>query len=165
MTTSTSTPDASTLPLSADTAAQAADAQTTDSQTADAQTTAVIPAGGQPPFPTATGAPAAAAAPAAPGAPGAPVPPAAQPTFAAQARTNVLGVVTLVLGILGFGLVPVITGHIALSQIKKNGDEGRGITLAGLILGYITLAGWIAAALIWIAFVGLALIAGALRVS
>ncbi|MGD8193767.1 DUF4190 domain-containing protein [Herbiconiux sp. P18] len=162
MTTSTSTPDASTLPLSADTAA-APDAQAADSQTADAQTTAVIPAGGHPPFPTATGAP--AAAPAASGAPAAPVPPAAQPTFAAQARTNVLGVVTLVLGILGFGLVPVITGHIALSQIKKNGDEGRGITLAGLILGYITLAGWIAAALIWIAFVGLALVAGALRVS
>ncbi|WP_291042731.1 DUF4190 domain-containing protein [Herbiconiux sp.] len=72
-------------------------------------------------------------------------------------RTNTLGIVTLVLGILGFGLVPVITGHIALGQIKKNRDDGYGITLAGLILGYVTLAGWILVAAFWIGAAGIAL--------
>jgi hypothetical protein len=61
--------------------------------------------------------------------------------------TNVLGIITLVLGILGFALVPVITGHIALAQIKRTGDEGRGITIAGLVLGYVGLAGYVLAGL------------------
>ncbi|MBF4633084.1 DUF4190 domain-containing protein [Agreia pratensis] len=61
--------------------------------------------------------------------------------------TNVLGIVTLVLGVLGFAIVPVITGHIALAQIKRTGDDGRGITIAGLVLGYIGLAGYVLAAL------------------
>jgi hypothetical protein len=72
-------------------------------------------------------------------------------------RTNTLGIVTLVLGILGFGLVPVITGHIALGQIKKNREDGYGITLAGLILGYVTLAGWLLVAAFWIGAAGIAL--------
>ena len=73
---------------------------------------------------------------------------------AAAPKTNLLGILTLVFGILGFGIVPVITGHIALSQIKKTGEEGRGLTLAGLILGYVTVAGWVLVALFWIAIVG-----------
>jgi hypothetical protein len=73
------------------------------------------------------------------------------PAYAPLPRTNALGIVTLVLGILGFGLVPVITGHIALGQIKRNREDGYGITLAGLILGYVTLAAWILIALFWVA--------------
>ena len=34
-------------------------------------------------------------------------------------------------------LVAIITGHIALSQIKKTGEQGRGLAIAGLIIGYI----------------------------
>jgi hypothetical protein len=84
--------------------------------------------------------------------------PAAPPalTYYTQVKTNVLGIVTLVLGVLGFGLVPVITGHIALNQIKKTGEDGRGLTLAGLILGYVTLAGWLLVAAFWIAVAGFA---------
>jgi hypothetical protein len=88
----------------------------------------------------------AASAPASPQTVPAPLPP----------RTNVLGVITLVLGILGFGVVPIVTGHIALSQIKRTGEEGRGLTLAGLILGYVTAAGWLAVVLFWIAVAGFA---------
>ena len=61
--------------------------------------------------------------------------------------TNVLCIITLVLGVLGFALVPVITGHIALAQIKRTGDEGRGMTIAGLVLGYVTLTGYVLAGL------------------
>lgn len=97
----------------------------------------------------------------APAFPGQPV--AAQPAsvLPAQARTNVLGIITLVLGVLGFGLVPVITGHIALNQIKRTGEDGRGLTLAGLILGYVTLAGWLIVAFFWVAVAGLAVIGAA----
>jgi hypothetical protein len=70
-----------------------------------------------------------------------------QHTYPSARPTNVLGVITLVLGVLGFAIVPVITGHIALAQIKRTGEEGRGITMAGLILGYIGLAGYVIAAL------------------
>jgi hypothetical protein len=63
--------------------------------------------------------------------------------------TNVLGIITLVLGVLGFAIVPVITGHIALAQIKRTGDDGRGITIAGLVLGYIGVAGYVFAALLF----------------
>jgi hypothetical protein len=73
--------------------------------------------------------------------------PAPQHTYPPVRPTNVLGIVTLVLGVLGFAIVPVITGHIALSQIKRTGDDGRGITIAGLVLGYVGLAGYLIAAL------------------
>jgi peptidyl-prolyl cis-trans isomerase B (cyclophilin B) len=33
----------------------------------------------------------------------------------------------------------IITGHIALSQIKRTGEGGRGLAIAGLVLGYIGL--------------------------
>jgi hypothetical protein len=97
----------------------------------------------------------------APAFPGQPV--AAQPAsvLPAQPRTNVLGIITLVLGVLGFGLVPVITGHIALNQITRTGEDGRGLTLAGLILGYVTLAGWLIVAFFWVAVAGLAVIGAA----
>ncbi|WP_291048641.1 DUF4190 domain-containing protein [Herbiconiux sp.] len=91
-----------------------------------------------------------------------PIPAGPQPyAYPAQAKTNTLGIITLVLGVLGFGLVPVITGHIALGQIKRTGEEGRGLTLAGLILGYVTLAGWLLVAFFWIGAAGLALIGAA----
>ena len=37
-------------------------------------------------------------------------------------------------------IVGIICGHISLSQIKKTGEEGRGLAVAGLIVGYIGLA-------------------------
>ena len=55
------------------------------------------------------------------------------------AKTNVLAIVSLVTSILGLSLVGIITGHIALSQIKKTGEEGRGLAIAGLIIGYVSI--------------------------
>jgi hypothetical protein len=37
-------------------------------------------------------------------------------------------------------VVAVITGHMALSQIKKTGEPGKGLATAGLIIGYIHIA-------------------------
>jgi zinc transporter ZupT len=53
--------------------------------------------------------------------------------------TNTSAILALVFGIAG-GLLGIIFGHIALSQIKRTGEEGRGLAIAGLVLGYIGLA-------------------------
>ena len=65
-------------------------------------------------------------------------PPPAPPAYSAQAvapRTNVLAIIALILGI----FVPIggiICGHIALGQIKRTGEAGHGLALAGTIIGY-----------------------------
>jgi len=57
-----------------------------------------------------------------------------------------LAIASLVCGIIGgtfstASIIAVICGHIALHKIKKNPDiyAGRGIAIAGLILGYLGL--------------------------
>lgn len=50
-------------------------------------------------------------------------------------KTNVLAIISLVSGFF-VSLAAVITGHIALSQIKRTGEAGRGLAIAGLALGY-----------------------------
>lgn len=47
---------------------------------------------------------------------------------------NVLAIVSLVLAFL-FSIVGVILGFIALSQIKKTGEQGRGLAIAAIIVG------------------------------
>ncbi|TFD51681.1 DUF4190 domain-containing protein [Cryobacterium frigoriphilum] len=69
--------------------------------------------------------------------------PAPQPYGAPPAgpdKYNVLSIVSLVTAVLFLQLVAIITGHIALSQIKKTGEKGRGLALAGLIVGYAGIA-------------------------
>jgi hypothetical protein len=53
--------------------------------------------------------------------------------------TNSLALLALIFGVLG-GLLSLPFGHIALSQIKRTGESGRGLAIAGLVLGYIYLA-------------------------
>lgn len=69
--------------------------------------------------------------------------PGAQPIVVetpAGTSTNSLAIVSLVTSIIGLGVVGVITGHIGLSQIKRTHEHGRGLALAGLIVGYISIA-------------------------
>ena len=51
-----------------------------------------------------------------------------------------MAIASLVLGILSVWLLAVIFGHIALRQIPRRGQGGRGIAIAGLVLGYAWLA-------------------------
>ena len=52
-------------------------------------------------------------------------------------KLNTLSVVSLATSVTGFGaLAGVITGHIALSQIKKSNEGGRPMAIAGLVVGY-----------------------------
>jgi len=70
-------------------------------------------------------------------------PPAPQPAYtpypAQKSGTNVLAIIALV-GAFVFPLAGVICGHIALSQIKRTGESGRGLAIAGLVIGYIYIA-------------------------
>ena len=51
-------------------------------------------------------------------------------------KWNVLAIISLVSAFF-VSLAAVICGHIALSQIKKTGEKGRGLAIAGLVLGYL----------------------------
>lgn len=64
--------------------------------------------------------------------------------YAPAAKTNTLAIVSLISAIVGFVLIPfiaslvaVITGHMSLGQIKKTGEQGRGLALAGTIIGWV----------------------------
>lgn len=62
-----------------------------------------------------------------------------------ERQTNPLAIVSFVSSFF-ISLVGIICGHIALSQIKKSGGKGRGLALAGTIIGYVSLAASIAVA-------------------
>jgi hypothetical protein len=57
-------------------------------------------------------------------------------------RTNTLAIVALVLS-LTVSLGGIICGHIALSQIKRTGEGGHGLALAGTIIGYVLTGFWV----------------------
>ncbi len=58
-----------------------------------------------------------------------------------QKPTNGFAIASLVVSLTCFGgILAVILGHVALSQIKRSQEEGRGLAIAGLVIGYIGLA-------------------------
>ena len=69
--------------------------------------------------------------------------PTGYPGYApAGPRTNPLAIVSIVCSAAGVFLwffapvAGIVTGHIALGQIKRTGEGGRGLALAGVIIGY-----------------------------
>jgi DUF1707 SHOCT-like domain/Domain of unknown function (DUF4190) len=93
-----------------------------------------------------------------------PVPPVPDDPRAAaaipMARTNGLAVASLACGLAQFMFGPLATipaivfGHLARHQIKLTGEQGAGLALAGLILG------WAAVILAVLLILGLAAVAG-----
>jgi len=53
---------------------------------------------------------------------------------AAPQRTNTLAIVSLVLAFVA-PLIGLVLGFVALSQVKRNGEGGRGLALAAVIIG------------------------------
>lgn len=53
--------------------------------------------------------------------------------------TNGLAVASLICAFV-FAPLGIVFGHISLSQIKKTGEEGRGLAIAGLVIGYVITA-------------------------
>ena len=71
--------------------------------------------------------------------------------------TNALAIAALVCGaaqfVTGITFIPaIILGHVARSQIRRTGEQGDGMALAGLILGYIGGILFIVILLIFVAF-------------
>lgn len=58
---------------------------------------------------------------------------------AAPASKNTLSIVAFVLSLLGFNVIAVVLGFVGLSQIKKTGQGGRGLALAAIIIGFVSL--------------------------
>ncbi|QLD12938.1 DUF4190 domain-containing protein [Microbacterium oleivorans] len=83
----------------------------------------------------------------------------------AQQKTNALSIVSMISSIVGFiwilpiigSIAGVIMGHISLSQIKRTGEKGRGMALAGLIVGYAGLALAVVGIILFASFIGWAI--------
>ena len=57
---------------------------------------------------------------------------------------NTLAVVSIASALTSIGAVAaIITGHVARTQIQKSGESGRGLALAGTIIGYVTVSLWV----------------------
>lgn len=83
--------------------------------------------------------------------PAAPPPPPYSPTAVGQ-KFNVLAIISLVTSIVGISLAGIICGHIALSQIKRTGESGRGMAIAGTIIGYVGLVAGIIVTIALVAY-------------
>ena len=71
--------------------------------------------------------------------------PAARATAVTSvAKTNGLALASLICGLAPFIFGPpaaipaIVFGHVARHQIKRTGEQGAGLALAGLILGWVT---------------------------
>ncbi len=94
--------------------------------------------------------------------PSTPVPPAY--STPAAGRTEPLAIWSLVLSLLGIvccgfvvAIPGIICGHLALGKISRDPAlQGRGMALAGVIIGYIVTA----ISIIWLLFGGVAVLQG-----
>jgi Na+-driven multidrug efflux pump len=72
----------------------------------------------------------------------APIPPAP-----AESKASGLSIASLICGIASVvcfgilaGIPAIVTGHLAMGKVKRGEAGGRGLALAGLIMGYISIA-------------------------
>jgi hypothetical protein len=69
-----------------------------------------------------------------------------EPGYPAPRPTNGFAIASLVLGIVGFifvvpSILALIFGYIARSQIKERGENGAGLAIAGIVLGWVVVGG------------------------
>jgi hypothetical protein len=84
-------------------------------------------------------------------------------TSAPLRQTSTTAIISLVSGLLGWTLLPligsvvaIVTGHMARAEIRRNPQalEGDGLAIAGLVLGYAMLAVAIASVVALFVFLG-----------
>lgn len=71
------------------------------------------------------------------------------PPYAMRRKNNGMALASLITGIVGvfvcflpvLSLLAIVFGHVGLSQLKQRADreQGRGMAIAGLVIGYLTL--------------------------
>ena len=64
---------------------------------------------------------------------------------------SVLSIAALVTGILGMSIIPIILGAIDLNKIKNKtaSPAGKGMDIAGIVLGSLATLGWIIGGIVW----------------
>lgn len=67
-----------------------------------------------------------------------------------QPRTNTLAIIAFISSFF-ISLAGVIMGHLALKQIKRTGEGGRGLAIAALVIGY---AGIVFGLILLVVFIG-----------
>lgn len=114
---------------------------------------------------TAPDAPAPAAAPAAPtyqqyqAAQQLPPQPAPQPVAqravpTTVGQTNTYALVSILTVMLS-PILGIVFGHLGLSQIKRNGDAGRGLALTGVIIGYASIVLIFIFVMVYVSIIGI----------
>jgi hypothetical protein len=87
--------------------------------------------------------------------PGYQQPPVQQPYYGYQAPAtppmNTLAIVTIIMAFV-FSIAGIVTGHIALKQIDRTGESGRGLAKAGLIISYVFTGLWVLGIIAYIVF-------------
>lgn len=61
----------------------------------------------------------------------------------ASSRTDGVSIAALITGILGTGVVAIVLGVLGLRRTKRNGTQGRGLAIAGLVLGGLGVLAWV----------------------
>jgi len=78
-------------------------------------------------------------------------------------QTSSLAIVSLISGVLGWTLLPllgcivaILTGHLGRAEIRRNPDQyqGDGLAVIGLVLGYVGIALAALAVLAFVLFFG-----------
>ena len=67
-----------------------------------------------------------------------PPPPSGDPAPSARRGTNGLAIAALVVSLTCCGPLGAILGFVSLGQIKRTGEQGRGMAIAGIVIGVVT---------------------------
>ena len=66
-----------------------------------------------------------------------------------QARPGTAATYALVLSLLGVSLAGIIVGHVAMGGLSRTGESGRGMAIAGLVLGYLGVVLTVISGVVW----------------
>lgn len=76
--------------------------------------------------------------------------PYAYPPASQMPGTNGMAIAALIVSLVACGPVGLILGLVSLSQIKKTGEQGRGMAIAGVVIGVISTIAIIAVGIVLI---------------
>ena len=65
--------------------------------------------------------------------------PAQQQSAPSSEKWNVLSIIAFVISLLGFNIIAVILGYVALNQVNKSGERGKGFANAAMIIGLVSI--------------------------
>jgi peptidyl-prolyl cis-trans isomerase B (cyclophilin B) len=73
------------------------------------------------------------------------------PMYPPPRQTNAMAIGALVSAFF-FPPLGIVLGHIALSHIRRSGEEGHGMAVAGLVIGYVHTALWLLVIVAYVIF-------------